>query len=298
MLGGPAAAYNVFPLDPTHSLKWGSNANGTPGGVVTWSLMADGTGLDASAPGGIHGTSSLGSLMSLIDTTYGPGAFMGALNAAFATWSALANVSFVQVGENGSVPFSASYALVGSNVIGEIRIGAFDIDGFSGAVGFAAPPNGGTTLEGDILFNTNVAYQMASVAEGADYPLYLNPSPTEPGTKDFWYHNDLQGLFVHELGHALGLAHSAVPTALMCGYVDAGFDGSACVYLDPDLNGAVPLNRIPDADDIAGIQFLYGAPVPEPHTWTMLAAGVGLVGWAARRRRGLTDGRWKGEHHA
>jgi hypothetical protein len=29
-----ASAYNVFPLDASHSLKWGSNENGTPGGVV------------------------------------------------------------------------------------------------------------------------------------------------------------------------------------------------------------------------------------------------------------------------
>jgi hypothetical protein len=246
--------------------------------------MADGTVLDTSAPGYVHGTSGLGGLISQIDTAYGAGAFMGALNGAFATWSSLANVSFAQVTETGSLPVSASYASVGSNVIGDIRIGAFDIDGFSGAVGFAAPPNGGTTLEGDILFNLNVAYQIASVAEGAEHAIYLNPSPTDPGNKDFFYHNDLQMLFVHELGHALGLAHSTDPTALMCGFVDASFDGSACTYLDPDNNGTIPLNRIPDADDIAGIQFLYGAPVPEPSTYAMLLAGLGLVGFAVRRR--------------
>jgi hypothetical protein len=27
------------------------------------------------------------------------------------------------------------------------------------------------------------------------------------------------------------------------------------------------------------------APVPEPETWAMLLAGLGLVGWMARRRR-------------
>jgi hypothetical protein len=26
------------------------------------------------------------------------------------------------------------------------------------------------------------------------------------------------------------------------------------------------------------------APVPEPETWALMLAGLGLVGWAARRR--------------
>lgn len=29
----------------------------------------------------------------------------------------------------------------------------------------------------------------------------------------------------------------------------------------------------------------YLAPVPEPHEWTLMVAGLGLVGWAARRRK-------------
>ena len=284
-LCSPALAYNVFPYGTDQALKWGDNTVGTPGGVVTWSLMLDGNGLDTSSPAGISGTSQLGSLINMIDTAYGSGAAMGALQNAFDYWSSVANISFVQVTETGFVPFSASYASVGADVIGDIRIGAYNISGFSGAVGYAPPPNGGTTLEGDIIFNLDVAYQMASGNEGDDYYLYPWPSPTAPASKDGWYHNDFEGLFVHELGHALGLAHTNVSSALMCGYVDAGFDGSACAYLDqPPYDGLVPINRIPDADDIAGIQYIYGAPVPEPETWAMLLAGLGLMGFAVRRR--------------
>lgn len=286
-LSGPALAYNVFPYGVDQALKWGDNTIGTPGGVVTWSLMPDSNGLDPSAPTYIHGTSDLGSLFTQIDTAYGAETAMTAIQQAFGSWSAVANISFVQVTETGSVPFSADYSAVGSNVIGNIRIGAYHIDGFSGAVGFAPPPNGGTTLEGDIIFNLDVAYQVAPGAEDFGYFLYPSPSPTLTPDHDGFYHNDFQGLFTHELGHALGLAHTDVPSALMCGYIaDApGFDGSACAYFDqPPFDSMVPINRIPDADDIAGIQHLYSAPVPEPETYAMLLAGLLLVGFAARRR--------------
>jgi hypothetical protein len=287
----PAMAYNVFPYGVDQALKWGDNTVGTPGGVVTWSLMADGTGLDGSAPAGISGTSALGSIFTLIDTAYGSGTAMTALQHAFSSWSAVANISFVQVTETGAVPFSAAYAAVGSNVVGDIRIGAFDIAGFSGAVGYAAPPNGGTTLEGDILFNLNVAYQVAPGTEGTLNPVWLSPSPTNSPAQDGWYHNDLEGLFAHELGHALGLAHSDVPSSLMCGYVSGAFDGSACAYNPTGPDYTIPLNRLPDADDIAGIQHLYGAAaVPEPGPLAMMVAGLGVLGWL-RRRTGTGTGR-------
>lgn len=285
LLSGQAMAYNVFSYGVDQALKWGDNTIGTPGGVVTWSLMPDGTGLDPSTPAGISGTSSLSSVFSLIDNAYGSGTAMSALQSAFSHWSSVANISFVQVSETGSVPFSSAYSAVGSNVIGDIRIGAYDISGFSGAVGYAAPPNGGTTLEGDILFNLNVAYQVTPGAEGSLQPVWLNPSPTNSPTHDGWYHNDLEGLFAHELGHALGLAHSDVASSLMCGYVSPSFDGSACAYNPQAPDYTIPVNRVPDADDVAGIQYLYGAPpVPEPETYLMLLAGLGMMGFVARRR--------------
>jgi len=46
------------------------------------------------------------------------------------------------------------------------------------------------------------------------------------------------------------------------------------------IPGVLYAYKVPAAD-LAG----YTAPVPEPETWAMLMAGLGLVGWAARRRR-------------
>ena len=53
---------------------------------------------------------------------------------------------------------------------------------------------------------------------------------------------DLQGVAAHEYGHALGLDHSA--------------DGSATMY--PSVSGDGTSQRSIAADDIAGVQFIYG----------------------------------------
>ncbi|QEG37915.1 matrixin family metalloprotease [Bythopirellula goksoeyrii] len=249
-----ATAYNLFPFTlgggETGYAKWGGdNHAGTPGGAVTWSLMPTGTTLDASAPTYLHGTSDLTPVFNQVG---GQAAALAMIQSALDRWSTVANIEFVYVGIDDGTPFSAPYAP--GQVLGDIRIGAFEIDGFSAAVGFTAPPNGGTTLEGDVIFNnkSDISFYVAPEAEGELYDLY------PPGGG--FYRNEFEGLAAHELGHALGLAHSDVSDGLMCGYVDSGFDGSLCSYFDPDGDGKAPVNRIPDPDDVDGVQFLYGPP--------------------------------------
>jgi hypothetical protein len=272
LLGGPARAYNLFRFGVDQALKWGDNRLGTPGGVVTWSLIADGTPFDPLVAS--HGWSGTSDLASVFAQVGGESAALDAIRAGFAAWASVADVAFVEIAESGTLPVGA--ADPGSAVVGHIRIGAFAFapGDFTGAVGYAPPPNGGTTLEGDVIFNASNRFGLPFGVEGDPFDLY--PPPT------FFYLNDFAGLFAHELGHALGLAHSDVPSSLMCGYVDPAFDGSGCHWADPDANGQAPITRLPKPDDVAGIQALYG--VPEPGVGLMGIAGAIWTAVLARRR--------------
>ncbi|MEZ4332169.1 MAG: matrixin family metalloprotease [Myxococcota bacterium] len=274
LLGSSALAYDVYRYGVDQALKWGDNHLGTPGGVVTWSLVPDGTPFDPLIAS--HGWSGSSDLASVFAQVGGEAAALDAIRAGFAAWEAVADVEFVEISEVGGLAVGA--ADQAGAVVGHIRIGAFAFapGDFAGAVGYAPPPNGGTTLEGDVVFNASNRFGLPAGAEGDPFDLYPPPS--------FFYLNDFAGLFAHELGHALGLAHSDVPASLMCGYVDLAFDGSACHWADPDGDLHAPITRRPKPDDVAGVQALYG--VPEPGLAPMGFAGaLGLAALARRRAR-------------
>ena len=229
-------AYGYFPspFGPNEASKWGSNVIGTPGGIVTWSLMPDGTPLDPLvAPLGFSGTSNL---TSVFDRVGGRLAALYQIQAALDGWASVARVQFQYVGTDDGTPFGAAYAP--GQVVGHLRIGAFPFPegSFSAAVGYAPPPNGFTTLEGDIILNTrsDIAFYVAPQSEGQLYDLY----PPGGGL----YRNDFQGLIAHEIGHALGLAHS---------------DDRNAVMFSTYLTGS--LRRDLASDDIAALTAMYGA---------------------------------------
>lgn len=245
--------------------KWGEPQAGTPA-TVYWSLMPVGTaGSSYCAPGCTHGTgtSSL-TLPNFYDwTTHtfrsvqldDPEIF-ALIENALRNWGASAGVTFIYLPNDSGVPINDPAAEPPAT--GQIRIGVFDMgnwedDGASPAGAFAPPPNGFVPNSsqfapgsGDLILNSNpgFAFQNPAGAEGSPLESY----PQGGGL----FLNDLEGLLLHELGHTLGLAHSADVEAVMCAYP------AACTYFDPQT---YVINRVPEPDDVAGLQTLYGLPL-------------------------------------
>lgn len=239
--------------------KWDDPNHGTPA-TVTWGFMPDGTVVD---PGigiatEIDGGSNITLLRSDYDTDFGLGAFDAAIQRAFDTWQAAAGINFLGPQADAGLPVGASGATEP-----DIRIGAFlPVAGsgfdFVGAVGFGPPGNDldfPDPLAGDVLFNLAAVFIQPAGQEG------------DPITE---FGNDLENLFLHELGHAaIGLGHPDD------GPGDVMFVGTGCCDV---------INRQLSSDDIAGARSVLGPPVPEPSTAVLLLAtsSAALLG---RKRR-------------
>lgn len=178
--------------------------------------------------------------------------YLGQIQAAFNAWSAVANITFQYVSDSRS-----AFNVFDSTTKPEpnIRIGAFPMgnDSSTLAVGYY-PPN-------------YTAPQRFLTGAG---DIHLNSNKLfEIGFAGAGY--DLFQVVAHEIGHAVGLGHSDTSAALMYAFYSEAFSG-------------------PQADDIAGARYLYGAPlvspVPEGGTWAagllIMVGGVRL--WHGRRR--------------
>lgn len=274
--GGAAQAYTTFPGDA----KWGAGGPGS-GATVTWSVMPEGTGVlrTPDTPGFLFqdfwsGDNDLGAVYAQLgpDEATGRARFMSALQAAFDTWSAAADLHFVQVVDDGS-PLGFVGPTAGR--VGDIRIGAFGFlapfDAFAGHT--FEPPGGSSPLAaywngtgqksdfGDVNLNKWAFFStFEGLAEGDSFG---------------GFPNDLQGLLVHEIGHALGLGHPEEDGV-------QGDEALSVMYVGPGC--CTRIHRQLGSDDIAGIRALYGAPVPEPAAPALLLAGLAALGlW---RRRG------------
>jgi hypothetical protein len=185
------------------------------------------------------------------------------IQAALSLWAAVVPVNFVEVPDQGGpADEGVEYA---DGQFGQIRMRHVFINGTDPPPGPGQTPTdvaiakaqtyfpGGTdNLSGDIEFDDSDPWQ-------------LNGTIQVP---------DIFGAATHELGHALGLNHSTDSTAVMFP-VFQRFNGPGTGHLS--------------ADDIAGIQSIYGAgvgsvtPLAVPEPWSAVLAAMGATMLALRR---------------
>jgi hypothetical protein len=172
--------------------------------LITLSFMPDGTNFG--------GNSS--NLQSTLTAKFGSAsAWQNLIINAAQLWAQQTNINFAVVPDNGAPEGSGSNQQ-GDPGFGDIRIGGYNFGTNSLAQAFMPPPVNNYSAAGDIAFNTSQVFN-----NGGTY--------------------DLTTVAAHEIGHALGLYHSAISSAEMYS----------------SYNGVKWSLR---ADDIAGIQSIYG----------------------------------------
>jgi hypothetical protein len=178
----------------------------------------------------------------------------GALARATATWSSAANVRFEYEGMT-SAPAEGTD---GKNTIGFLD--RPDLDRVLGATSFMVDTATGAIYEADIFFNTSFVFSVSPQGE--------------PGRVD------LESIALHELGHLLGLGHSAIGETERTGGGGRRVLGSGAVMFPIALTAGAIADRVLQADDLAGISDLY------PGAAANLETG-GIVGRVTLDGRGV-----------
>ena len=182
--------------------------------------------------------------------------FQTAVARAFATWSAVpsASIAFQFVGFTSAEPFDDD----GISTIGFQSHP--DMERVLGATTFVVDEVSGELVESDIFFNSTFAW---SVADNGDPSAF-----------------DLQSVATHEIGHFLGLGHSAL------GETELRPDGgrrviaSGAVMFPISFGRGRTADRTLQPDDVAGVSDLYPAS-------TFRAQTGGIRGRVMRNGRAL-----------
>lgn len=162
----------------------------------------------------------------------------GIIRQALDVWAFVTPLTFTQTGTEAAAHLRFLWT-TGNHGDGS------NFDGFGNVLahGFYPPPVNSQPIAGDVHFDDDENWD------------------TEDGGWWFWRRRDLLTVAIHEAGHALGLQHSTVGSAVMW----------------PTYEGE---RRVLTQDDIDGIQAIYGPPVTragdrfaEASVWALKNAG-------------------------
>jgi hypothetical protein len=159
--------------------------------------------------------------------------FQAEVAQAFATWEDVptASIAFQFAGFTSAIPFEDD----------DLSVFGFDsqpdMDRVLGATAFIVDVVTGAIVESDVFFNSIFPWSVDPAGDAARF--------------------DLRSVATHEIGHFLGLGHSAIGETELRGDGGRRVLGSGAVMFPISLGRGVVADRILQPDDTAGVSDLY-----------------------------------------
>lgn len=165
-------------------------------------------------------------------------AFQSAIARAFATWEAVptATIAFQSGGFTTAEPFEDDDL----SVVGFVEApDDAEFERVLGATGFIINALSGEIIESDIFFNSRFRWSVASAGESGRF--------------------DLESVALHEVGHFLGLDHSAIGETELAAGGGRRVLASGAVMFPISFGTGNVADRELQPDDVAGVSDLYPA---------------------------------------